>query len=60
VWESDNPLVTRLRPLVSQIETHSGGRDVRAAFGLTSTELESRLAVLENVKRTAVGARALP
>lgn len=58
-WSVDNPLVTRLEPLVSQIETHAGGKDVGAALDLAPEALESQLAVLEDAKRSAVGTRAL-
>jgi hypothetical protein len=34
-WDADNPLVTRLAPLVAQIAEHAGGTDVQAAWELT-------------------------
>jgi hypothetical protein len=49
-WDSDNPLVTRLEPLVLQIAEHAGGTDVGAAFDLSSDDLTQVLARLDKAK----------
>ena len=49
-WDSDNPLVTRLQPLVSQIAERAGGTDVAAAFDLSPEELAQVLTKLDKAK----------
>jgi hypothetical protein len=49
-WDGDNPLVTRLDPLVHQIAEHAGGTDVGAAFDLRPEELTQVLARLDKAK----------
>jgi hypothetical protein len=50
LWDRDNPLVSRLAPLVAQIEQHAGGTDVGAAFGLTPDERRSALEPLTRAR----------
>jgi len=49
-WCADNPLVTRLEPLVRQIESHAGGTDIGGALGLGPEALATKLATLTDAK----------
>jgi len=50
-WDADNPLVTRLAPLVAQIAEHAGGTDVQAAWELSDEEFAEAMARLVKAKQ---------
>ncbi len=49
-WDGNNPLVTRLEPLVAQIADHAGGADVQGALGLSDPEFTGKMAPLVAAK----------
>lgn len=49
-WDRDNPLVSRLEPLVAQIAAHAGATPVRTALGLSEKAFARAVAPLDQAK----------
>jgi hypothetical protein len=54
-WDSRNPLVTRLEPLVAQVGGAAGGSDLATALGLSTAELAVASAPLVAAKGSHTG-----